>query len=348
LSGGLAERVKVGVDIGSAAIKVVQMKKKGDGYSLLKLASKDIVPGSSDEQVAATLGELLKSLCLKSPVVRLVISDPAIYLRHIRIPAMTEQELVKSIKWLAEKYIPFPVDGAVVDFQVLRETASRDDQQMDIVIVAVPKKIIEKYLGICQAAGMNPVRIDIPAFTVARTLLSTYSLPPEEMAALVHIGAQNLSVVITKGGRLQFVRQAAWGGGHLTEALMKGMQVDFVEAEKIKKEFSLFPTTVADVARQDVVARLLEPTLAEFVSQVNRCFAYCERELMVEKIHKVYLCGGTAALGGLAQYLSQALGLKVEQVNVYQDFLTQPPSKKDVPAGNSIGQFTGAIGVVLE
>lgn len=352
--GGFDDRVQVGVDIGAGAIKVVQARKTGAGLSFLKVGCQEIggesdgvLPGASDEKIAAALKAVLGPLGIKTRDARLVISDPAVYLRHIRVPLMTDNELVKSIKWLAEKNTPFAMEDAIVDFQVLREKSPRDDQQMDVVIVAVEKKVIDRYVTILKSGRLAPTRIDIPAFAIAKTLITSYTLPQKEMAAMIDIGAQTMSVVIAKEDSLLFARYVPWGGALLTQALMRELNVGFGEAEKIKTEFSFSSTVNPDPGQSERIAGLFGPLLAEAVNQINRCFAYCERELMTDKIHKVYLCGGTAALGGLDQYLARSLGVIVERANVYKKFPAPVNRGQDPASARPAEQFIAAAGILF-
>lgn len=260
---------------------------------------------------------------------------------------MAEEELTKAIKWLAEKYVPFPVDNALVDFQILRENVKRDDNQMDIMIVAAERKTIEKYLSILKMARVIPARIDVSPFAVVKALRTCHSLPSEEMVAIIDMGAQNTSVSITQGDNLQLVRNFSLGGEQLTAALAKELNISFQEAEKIKRTFSLFPTGQSDIENHARILDSFKPALTELVNQINRSFVYCERELVIEKIQKIYLCGGSAVLSGLDQYLTQALGVRIERIDVYKHFDGCQGKYDNLISEGVAEQFMAALGVLV-
>jgi len=311
------ESISVGLDMGHHAIKVVQLERKPHGFTLLSLGAKKIPAGSSDSKTkfntdvyTSLLNELWEEQKINTKKVKVTISDPAIYMRHISVPRIQENELAKAIKWQAEKYIPFSVDDAVVDFQVLDTYSSSDQNQMDIVIIAAEIKVIENYLNVLKAAKLKPVIIDITPFSITKAYLKNYQLDDKNLIALIDIGAGTTSLILLKGESLMFVRKFELGGNHITKTIAKGMNLDFAQTEKIKCESSSSPPEIGN---------LMAPVIEEMVGQIERSFAYCGRELLEVKIKKIVLTGGGAQLKGLDKVLGKKFSLPVEWADPFKN-----------------------------
>lgn len=349
------EGIKIGLDIGTFSVKVVQMKDTVKGPLLQKVGYAQIpeppdaaTEGAREQLIAQTLEELWKRQGIKTRHVNLVISDPSVYLRHVRVPAVSQEELLKAIRWLAEKYTPFPIDDAIVDFQILPDKARTTDNQMDIILVAAQRKMIDKYLTILKKARLTPLGIGVTPFAVARALTVCHPVPKDQMVAVVDLGAQSTSVVMVRGDNLQLVRNFALGGEILTAAIAQGLSIDPAEAEKVKKDFTLPGPGQPGAGNPDRVWTALQPVLADLVKEINRSFAYCERELVEEKIQKVFICGGTAAMPGLDQYLAQGLGVSVERADAFRRFPLVMDQKKNPVLAVSALPMMAAVGEVAD
>ncbi len=341
------QRVRLGLDIGTYSIKAVQLQDTPGGLSAVKLGYKQIQPEESksseigESSLARTISELWKEQMIKSRRVKLVISDKSVYSRHISIPRVPEEELIKAIKWQAEKYIPFSIDDAIVDFQTLGSVSQKSPAQIGIVIVAAKKETINKYLSVLKTAGLVPIIVNITPFAVARSLLR--SCLPDKMVAVIDIGARVTSVIMLKGGCLQFVRNIELAGNNFTQAIAHGLNVAKMEAEKIKKESLIFRSEdVPQQERADIFA-FIKPVLDDWLEEINRSLSYCESEFMVEEINKIILCGGGARFEGLDKFLAEKLMLPVEIASPFENIaITQNKFLKELLPG-----LTAALGAAL-
>ncbi|MDD5449293.1 MAG: pilus assembly protein PilM [Candidatus Omnitrophica bacterium] len=201
------EKVKIGLDIGADSVKFVQLKEGpkviNHGY---KQFPNDHTSGRSEEIIASALRALWKEKRIKGKEVRVAVSDPEIYLRHISVPKVAKEELIKAVKWQAEKYISFPIDDAIVEFQTLGSSLKEGLDQMDIIIVAAKKITVKKYLRVISSAGLVPVILDICPFAAARAYLSNYAPNADAATTIIDVGAKVTSIIVLKGESLEFVR----------------------------------------------------------------------------------------------------------------------------------------------
>lgn len=161
----------IGLDIGSNSIKLVQVKKTKQGISLENFAMSPLPPDSiyeggirDTEAVVNTIKELAATHQLKTKHVALSIGGHSVIIKKISLPAMSDDELAESIHWEAEQYIPYDLVEVYLDYQILQTRA--DQGQMDVMLVAAKKDVVNQYVEIVREAGLKPVVVDTDCFAV--------------------------------------------------------------------------------------------------------------------------------------------------------------------------------------
>lgn len=303
---GLSEHVpewgvKVGLEIGSASVKVVQLRESSTGRIVEKMACRELPRDNTKTvreekgKLSQTIGRLWEELKISEKRVRLIISDPDIYTRHITIPRVGEQELNKAIKWQAEKFVSFPIDNAIVDYQNLDAELKKDPKNQEVILVAVQREVIDDYVAMLRDIPLMPAVIDFSPFAVARAVLETQKIEEDELTAIVDIASRNSTVIIVGSSSLVFVRNVEVSGRNLAEDL------------KTVSEHS-----------QDAQGVSATQRLGHFVEQIELCFAYCEREFLSQQIHRILICGGGSGIPGLVGFMSQKLHVPVELANPFE------------------------------
>ena len=314
---------RIGLDIGTSSIKIVEVEGTPQGPLVRSTAYREIprspeIKGSLPEEtlIIQSLFELWQDYKTKTKNVRLVISDPAVYLRYLTIPQVDASELRKAIKWQVEKFVPFSIEEASVDYQFVGTDLKSESAQMGVIVVAVEKKIIEKYLNILKAVKVIPVIIDIAPFSVAKAVVNAYDLQPQQAAFIVDIGYKTTSLVVVKGQSLRMVRSIETAGDHVTKAIAEAMMLDKSSSEKLKREFVMPAAGQQGNETTHKIMVAVQTIWTEWAKEIERSLTYCERESLVENVDKIILCGGGAKLNGLDQFLKRQLGLPVEVADV--------------------------------
>jgi type IV pilus assembly protein PilM len=149
---------------------------------------------------------------------------------------MEEDELRELIQDEAGKYLPFDDMSTVLyDFQILGESPF-NPTQMEVLLVAVKKEIVEGYTDAIEAAGLIPVIMDVDCFALETMYEENYEFEADDVAVLVNIGASITNINVVKGGSSIFTRDFTLGGSSVTEAIARNLGVSFEEAEKAKIE----------------------------------------------------------------------------------------------------------------
>ncbi len=315
----------LGLDIGSSAIKLVQLKEKGKGYQLEKFGIKLLMPelivdGTIMDagMVVSAIKELISEQKLKTKDTAISVSGHSVIVKRINLPEMTEEELEESIKWEAEQYIPFDINDVNIDFQILgSSTGSEGQTQMNVLLVAVKKDKLNDYTALVTEAGLNPVIVDVDAFALENMYGINYEVDGE-ITALVNIGASVMNINILRNGTLAFTRDISIGGNKYTEILQKEMGLSYEEAERLKKG------EVVEGVPQDPAANHINLISNELASEIARSFDFFKTTSAHENIDKIILSGGSSIIRGLDTFVSEKLGLRVEMANPFRNITINP------------------------
>jgi type IV pilus assembly protein PilM len=179
----------VGIDIGSSSVKAVELLVKPKGLELLHvgaapLAPEAIVQGAflNSGAIVEAVSEAVSNAGIKTKQVATAVSGHSVIVKKISLPSMTREELEESIRWEAEQYIPFDINEVNLDFQILESGSS--DGQMDVLLVAAKKDLIDDYVAVLTEAGLSAQVVDVAAFAVANSFTKNHDAEPDEVVAL--------------------------------------------------------------------------------------------------------------------------------------------------------------------
>lgn len=336
----------IGLDIGSSYIKVVQLKEKKGGYELeafdmLQLPPELIVEGSIIDslRLVESIKDLLKKAKIKAKNCVLGIAGHAsVIIRRIPMPEMTEEELSESIKFEAEQYVPFDIEDVNIDFQILGPM--EDPGQMDVMLVAVKKDIINEYSSVVREAGLNPVCVDVNAFCIGNSYEINSEIDPDTSAALVNIGASTINLNIVKGGIPVFTRDSSMGSNLHTEALQKEFSIEFEAAERLKRGESIEGVSAEDAHQ------IIQGASEELAGEIARSIDYYRSTAYMEDIHEVVLSGGGALVKGFPELLADTVGLEVRLAEPFKNITV--PGKFDITYLEEVSCIAAvAVGLAL-
>lgn len=306
----------IGVDIGSNAVKLVQLRWLRDGYQLCKVGMAPLSPEAivdntlmDNAAVVECVKKLVHGLKIKSKEVACSISGNSVIIRKISLPLMSVDELEDQIQWEAEQYIPFDINDVNVDFQILSPD-EQDPSKMSVLLVASKKDIINDYLTVLAEAGLKLVVMDADAFAVQNAYEINYEVVQNEVVALVNIGASIINLNIVSNGISLFTRDVQMGGNLYTEEVQKQFGLTSDEAERKKLTF---PDT--DDARLKEILLRVNETIAQ---EVRRSLDFYNATAGEGRIAQIYLSGGAAKTPQLMDAVQRRLALPVEMLNPFQ------------------------------
>ncbi len=308
----------IGLDIGSSSIKLVELSDEKGGYRLQNLGISNLPPeaivdGALMDSVTIidTIRDLLSSTKVKTKDAVAAVSGQSVIVKKISLPFMTEAELEESIKWEAERYIPFDINDVNVDFQIFG-AAPDNPEMMDVILVAAKKDIINDYVSVIMESGLNPVIMDVDAFALENMLEINYEIGKEEVVAIANIGATVTNINILNDDVSAFTRDIFKGGNAITEEIQRQLHIDYEEAEKIKTGAKL------DVASQSTVQNLLRTASESLAVEIGNSLDFFQSSTTYEKISNLYLSGGGCKIKDFDILLQQHVGIPAEIANPFK------------------------------
>ena len=315
----------VGLDIGSSAVKVVELRPSGHSFKVVGFGTEP-VPGDTivdgaiidAAAVADAVARALDASRIKTKDVVASLSGNAVIVKKINLPVMTEAELSESIHWEAEQYIPFDIQDVNLDYQILSTRPGDGRGSMEVLLVAAKKDRITDYTDVINKTGRTAVVVDVDAFAVQNAYEANYDLEPGVVVALLNIGASGVNINIVSGEQSLFTRDISIGGNAFTEAIQKELGLPFDSAERVKKGEPMDGVDPADVAP------ILRTVTESLLLEIQKTFDFFKATAASDRIDRVLVSGGTSRVDGFVDRLAERFGTPVELFDPFRKIQFDP------------------------
>jgi type IV pilus assembly protein PilM len=312
-------RSVVGLDIGSSAIKAVEIRTAGKKHKVTAFGVESVPPDSIVDgaiidatAVADAIRRLFQTHAIRTREVAASLSGNAVIVKKISLPVMTEKELADSIFWEAEQYIPFDVQDVNLDYQILDPGSGPQSRgQMDVLLVAAKKDKIADYTGVIAQAGRTPVIVDVDAFALQNAYEANYGAE-EGIVVLLNAGASAMNLNILRGDQSLFTRDLSTGGNSYTEAIQKELGLSVEQAEKAKRGLPVDGVAFEDV--RSILHAITENVLLE----MQKTFDFVRASATFERIDRVLISGGASLVDGFAGAVEERFGAPVEPFDPFR------------------------------
>ncbi len=315
----------VGVDIGSSAVKAVELKPGGRGgeFHLVKLGLEPLPPEAIVDGAIMDSGAVIDAIQrlfsankIKTNDVATSVSGNAVIVKKISLPQMTQEELAESIHWEAEQYIPFDIQDVALDYELIEGSGSGGN--MDVMLIAVKKDKISDYTSAISQAGKTAAVVDVDVFALQNAYEVNYGIDPGRVVALLNVGASIMNINIVKGGTSIFNRDIAVGGNQYTDAIQKDLNLSFEQAENLKKG-----ARVEGAARENL-GPILQAVSENIALEIQKTFDFFKATSSEDRIDRIFLSGGTSKVQGLQDLLSDRFEAGVEIMNPFNNVIYNP------------------------
>jgi type IV pilus assembly protein PilM len=304
----------IGIDIGTSSVKILEIQESKKNYYLksfgiANLPRETIVNGviMNADQVAEAIREITTRHNIKTKNAILSISGHPVIVKKINVTVMSDEQLEESVTFEVQQYIPFALEEVNIDFQILGRSEEKQDQ-MNVILVAAKKAMINDYVNLITSAGLNPVVVDIDVFALGNMFEFNYPNELEKNIALVDIGASVININVLRGGVSAFTRDVFLGGHQITEEIQKQMGVTHDQAENLKlgKE--------QEGANREVVNKLVQKSSLSIVGEIQRSLDFFSSQTSNE-INKIYLSGGVVKTPNIINLVQERTGIQTEVVD---------------------------------
>jgi type IV pilus assembly protein PilM len=289
----------IGMDLGFASIKTVELKGKIHNLQLISAHSEESPPDSivdgeiiNKELVARRLNKIVQKFAWQGKQVITAVGGRKAVIRHLKMPVMPDAELKNAVQYELESYLPFGNREVVVDYVNLGIIEGEKEKQCLILIGAIPKETALAYYEVFLAADLELVAIDIVPLALQRALTSKAL---EKEIAIADIGAESTSFIILSDGKVSLTRSISTGSTILSQDL-------FMFTEQVAATRERLSPSIIDNAPKDI----------ELVRELHRSFDFWRTQSQNKGISKLIITGGIGNLEGMDLFLSKQLGLPVK------------------------------------
>src|SRR5438270_7217883 len=308
----------VGVDIGSSSVKAVELQGKNGDFQLVSLGYESLEPDSVVDgqimelnSVSNAISNIFNEHKIKTNRVAAGVNGHSVIVKNIMLPQMSSAELQESFAWHAEEHIPFDITDVTLDYHVTGTT----DDAIHVLMAACKRDKVANLKQTIQLAGKQPDVIDVDAFALQNCYELNYDPQPDQIVALLNIGASTTNINILSGIRSVFTRDATFGGNQYTSLLQKELGLTFDQAERVKRGMPL-PEGVEQREIEpiletvsDILALEIQKTIDFYRATVD------EGETAVQRI---LISGGGSKLKGLVDFLSKRFEIPVEMFDPFR------------------------------
>ena len=330
----------VGIEVGSSAIKLVQLRKSGGAYNLVAFGSAQLPPNlaQSDskldmQKVANVMSQLVKSSRVSTKNVVTALPGSAVFSTVIKMPPMNPSELAQAVKYQAEQNIPLKIEDVRIDWQIVRENPNT--KETAVMVVSAPNQKVARVMDLFVMAELEVIYLETSPIAVARALSNT----TDPLVMIVDLGSAGTELSVVENGVVSHVRSLPAGGAALTRAIAQNLGLDDVQAEQFKHKFGLSQDKL-----EGQVSRAMQPIISNITAEIQRSMKFYS-EQYGGNIQKIVLTGGGARMPEMISYLKSLLGIEVVYGNPWAKVKYQPDVESQL---NQLGfEFAEVVGLAM-
>jgi len=312
----------IGLDLGSGYIKIAQLKETTKGLNLVNIGLLPTPKGAIEnakimnpEDISEAIKTLLRMFSFIGKRVVASVSGQLVTVRTLTVDKLPEPDLNEVIKWEIQKILPYKLDEASIDYQILGVVPETEGKKLSVIAAAASLDIINSIVSAIKLAKLEPVAIEIESFAELRLLDFTYSDKySKNIILLVNSGYSFTSINIIEDGVLRFTRVIPFGGKSLIRVIQDTLKVNEKEAETYL--VTACDLNVEKYSKDSDTLRITEsvlPIIEEFALEIKRSITYFQGlPNFSGKDFLVILGGGTSKIRGLNDYIKSYL--KVQSI----------------------------------
>lgn len=315
----------LGLDIGSTSVKLVEYSRNGH-LELENLALAVVEDASDRDSYVRAIASVLQASEVITKTVAGSVSGPKVAVRGFQFPKLSPSEIDGAVRYEGSQVMALDIDDSVIDYSVL-PSPDEKRQTTDVLFVAASKDEVSFRTDLMENAELEPRLMTVDALALLDALLTREDLP--DTVAVAHIGARNASVGVTRPGGTPFVRDIEVAGNAYTQAVAEALGISFREGEEAK---------VVDLDQLPDAMQAAERVTRKLVRELSRSLTYYQTRENGSDVDTLYLCGGASRMRGLAERISDDIGIKVERWSPL-DLVRVDDSKFDQAAVAELAPF---------
>ncbi len=265
-----------------------------------------------EEEVAEAIKALLTETNIQTKSASFALPAFSSFFTTITFPFMQKSEIAGAVKYQSYKYIPLPLQEVVIDWELIEDIESLEDK-MKVLLVAVPKELVEKYQKLAKMLNLSINVLEVETFSEVRALVKD-----KEPTVIVNIGDRASNISIIDNGFIRLCNSVEFSGFQLTKSISDSLNVSFQRAEELKREKGI------NQAIGSLASTPLFPIIDKIIFSMQRLISTYLIQNPKREIKRVILSGGGANMPGLAEYFYNKTNIKTERAQCFSG-IQYPP-----------------------
>ena len=335
----------IGVDIGSAAIKIVELSGDGEtaeGGGTARAAASASTPAGALEEgritnaqaVGRTLRELVQGAGVRTRRAVAAVNGQVALMREVRMPQLPPNEIRQAARFEVERYLPYPIAEVTFDTVVLGESKENGNNRVDVLVVAARTDVLRQHAAVLQAAGLEPVVVEVEPLAVVRAVAS--GATADQVTACIHLGSSVTMILVAEGQVPRVIRTVAFGTTQLLEAAASHLGATGDAPDVLHARLAAAVNGDGAPGLREAI----DDSLSSLVTEIRRSLEYYGGRYRAVVPDRVVVTGGGAALPGVAASLTSALEMPVAYGDPFTD-LGGPPQGVARDAGPAYAVAAG-------
>lgn len=329
-----------GLDIGTTAVRLVQMRGAGPtktlvNYAYVPVDSKiSLSDAKVDQQkLAQIISELVSKSRLSSKNVAVGLSSQRVYSTTVDIDRLPANELAKAIRYEADSLIPTPIAESKIDWALIGDSP-QDSTKLEILLTSVTNDFLEKRLDLLESIGLNVIAFEPDSVALARSVLEP-SVTGAQM--VLDIGSKSTDVIIVMGEAPRLTRSLPVGTEALVNSAIQNLNIDQKQAEQFVFKFGLSKDKLEGQVYNAIIG-----TIDGLASEIDKSIKFFQSRYTSAKIDKIVVTGGASILPEFPVYLANKFVVNVEIGNPWRNVSYDPGRQNELLAiANHFGVAAG-------
>ena len=307
----------IGVDLGSSAVKLAQLRVTGENIELLAAGTAQVpvyCRENLDERLeflSQNIRKIIKSNPFKGRHCVLSLPAEATFVHHVKIPRLTAEEIPFALQQELQGKLPYGVDDAVIRFVVAGEAYGEGDPKQEVIVICVARPVLDRYLAMARRAKLDVLGVGIESCAVVECFSRLFRRGTDTARTILYIdlGAATTQVAMAHGPQMVFSRNLFIGQEQLDKAIAEAMHISSEQAHAMRLDLL---KGMKDGPAEDELYRLLENQLDVLAGELTKCLRYYESVFRNQSVERAIFVGGGAYDKRLCQLIAQRLNLPAQ------------------------------------
>lgn len=329
-----------GLDIGTSALRLVQLKGVGHVKTLVRYALQPLdskltaSDAKADQQrLAAIISEFVSQAKVSTKNVAVGLPSHRVFTTVVDIDRLAPAELAKTIQYQADALIPTPLAESKIDWALIGDSPKERDK-VEVLLSSVSNDFIEQRLDILESIGLNVIAFEPDSMAMARAIIPADQAAP---VMVLDIGAKAADLVISAAGAPRLTRSIATGSEAIVRAAMQNLNIEQQQAEQFVFKFGLSKDKLEGQIYNAIIG-----TVDLLVTEIEKSIKFFQARYPGMKLERIIMTGGASSLPEFPLYVANKFGMSVEIGNAWRN-VSFPAGKQNelLAVSNQFGVAAG-------